>query len=97
MRPWRRVWMSTPLRCINNNHRELRRGGAGGHVARVLLMAGRVDDDEPAPPGGEKTVSDADGDALLALGLRSPSTSRAKSRFSPCVPYLFESRSSAAA
>ena len=38
------------------------------HVARVLLAAGRVGDDELALVGGEEAVGDVDGDALLALG-----------------------------
>ena len=42
--------------------------GAGDHVARVLLMAGRVGDDELALVGGEEAVGDVDGDALFALG-----------------------------
>ena len=42
--------------------------GAGHHVARVLLVPGRVGDDELAPLGGEEAVGDVDGDALLALG-----------------------------
>ncbi len=41
---------------------------AGGHVARVLLMAGAVDDDEAAVVGVEIAPGDVDGDALLALG-----------------------------
>ena len=43
-------------------------GGAGGHVARVLLVPGRIGDDELAPGRGEVAVGDVDGDALLALG-----------------------------
>ena len=35
----------------------------------VLLVAGRVGDDERALVGGEETIGDIDGDALLALGL----------------------------
>ena len=42
--------------------------GAGGHVARVLLVARRVGDDELALVGREEAVGDVDGDALLALG-----------------------------
>ena len=38
------------------------------HVAGVLLVAGRVGDDELALLGGEEAVGDIDGDALLALG-----------------------------
>ena len=44
-------------------------GGAGRHVARVLLVPGRVDDDEAAVRRLEITPGDVDGDALLALGL----------------------------
>ena len=48
-------------------------GGVGArsgrdHVAGVLLMAGRVADDELALLGGEVAVGHVDGDALLALG-----------------------------
>ena len=43
-------------------------GGAGGHVARVLLVAGGVGDDEFASRGGEVAVGDVDGDSLLAFG-----------------------------
>ena len=44
-------------------------GGARRHVARVLLVPGKVDDDEAAVRRLEITPSDVDGDALLALGL----------------------------
>ena len=43
-------------------------GGAGRHVARVLLVARRVGEDELAPRRGEVAVRDVDRDALLALG-----------------------------
>lgn len=43
-------------------------GGAGGHVAGVLLVAGAVGDDEGAVGGGEVAVGDVDGDALFTLG-----------------------------
>ena len=42
--------------------------GADRHVARVLLVAGAVDDDEAARLGVEIAPGDVDGDALLALG-----------------------------
>ena len=42
--------------------------GARRHVARVLLVAGAVDDDEAARRGVEVAPGDVDGDALLALG-----------------------------
>ncbi len=41
---------------------------AGHHVAGILLMAGRIGDDEFAPVGREEAIGDVDGDALLALG-----------------------------
>ena len=46
----------------------LRRGG--DHVARVLLVARRVADDELARFGAEVAVGHVDGDALLALRLQ---------------------------
>jgi hypothetical protein len=45
-----------------------RRGGAGGHVAGVLDVAGAVGDDELAVRRGGVAVGHVDGDALLALG-----------------------------
>src|SRR5436853_566257 len=50
--------------------RELRRARAGGHVPRVLLVSGRVGDDELALVGREVAVGDVDRDPLLALGLQ---------------------------
>ena len=44
--------------------------GGGDHVARVLLVAGGVADDEFARFGGEVAPGHVDGDALLALGLQ---------------------------
>ena len=56
------------LARVDENDGEIGGGGAGRHVARVLLMARRVGDDELALVGGEGAVGDVDGDALLALG-----------------------------
>ena len=56
------------LAGIDQDHRQIGGRGAGDHVAGVLLVAGRVGDDELAPLGGEEAVGDVDGDALLALG-----------------------------
>ncbi len=53
---------------VDQDHGQIGRGCAGGHVARVLLVSRRVGDDELAPRGGEIAVSDVDGDALLPLG-----------------------------
>ena len=53
---------------IDQLERQVGRRGPGDHVARVLLVAGRVGDDELALGGLEVAVGDVDGDALLALG-----------------------------
>ena len=57
------------LAGVDQEDGEVGGGGAGRHVAGVLLVAGRVGDDEAAAVGGEEAVGDVDGDALLALGL----------------------------
>ncbi len=56
------------LARVDEDDGQVRRRGAGHHVARVLDVARRVGDDELAPLGGEVAVRDVDGDALLALG-----------------------------
>ena len=53
---------------IDQNDGQLRRGGAGRHVARVLLVPGCIGDDELALRRGEVAIGDVDGDALLAFG-----------------------------
>ncbi len=53
---------------VDEHDREVGRRGAGEHVARVALVAGRVGEDERAPRRGEEPVRDVDRDALLALG-----------------------------
>ena len=58
------------LLCVHEHHREVGAGGAGRHVARVLLVAGNVRDEERPPGGLEAPVGDVDGDALLAFGLQ---------------------------
>ena len=57
------------LARVDQHDREIGVGGAGRHVAGVLLMARRVGDDERALVGGEIAIGDIDRDALLALGL----------------------------
>ena len=56
------------LACVDEDDRELCRRCAGDHVARVLLVARRVGDDELAFVRREEAVGDVDRDALLALG-----------------------------
>ena len=55
------------LARVDQDYGGVRRRGAGDHVARVLFVPWRVGDDELALVGGEETVGDIDGDALLAL------------------------------
>jgi hypothetical protein len=52
---------------VDQDHREVAVGGARGHVARVLLVAGAIRDDELAVRGRKIAIRDVDGDALLAL------------------------------
>ena len=58
-----------PLARIDQQDGEVGIRGARGHVAGILLVAGRVGDDEGAARRREIAVRDVDGDALLALGL----------------------------
>ena len=53
---------------VDQHDREIGGRGAGDHVARVLLVAGGVGDDELAPRRLEVAVGDVDRDPLLALG-----------------------------
>ncbi len=53
---------------VHQHHGGVGGRGGGHHVAGVLLVAGRVADDELAGFGVEVAVSHVDGDALLALG-----------------------------
>ena len=57
------------LAGIDQQHREIGARGAGRHVARVLLVARAVGDDERAARGREIAVGDIDRDALLPLVL----------------------------
>ncbi len=55
------------LARVDQDHGEVGGRGAGDHVACVLLVAGRVRDDELALVGREEPVRHVDRDALLAL------------------------------
>ncbi|MNH10925.1 hypothetical protein D3C79_704160 [compost metagenome] len=59
-----------PLASIDENDGEIAGGGAGRHVAGVLLVARGIGDDEFALGGREIAVGHVYGDALLALGLQ---------------------------
>ena len=60
-----------PVTHVDQDDGEVRGGGAGGHVARVLRVPGRVGEDELAARRLEIAVGDVNGDPLLALGLES--------------------------
>ena len=58
-----------PAAGIDQHDGQVAAGRAGGHVPGVLLVAGRVGDDELALVRGEVPVGDVDRDALFAFGL----------------------------
>ena len=70
---------------IDENDRQIRSRSARDHVAGVLLVAGRIGDDEFALLGGKVAVGDVDGDSLFALGGESVDQQR-KIDIRPCVP-----------
>jgi hypothetical protein len=74
------------LARVDQQHREVGGRGAGDHVARILLVARRVGDDELALLGREEAVGDVDRDALLALGRRARRPAARNRCRSPCVP-----------
>ena len=57
-----------PLSGVDQDDAQIGGRCPGHHVAGVLLVAGRVGDDEVPPRGREVAVGDVDGDPLLALG-----------------------------
>ena len=67
----RRVAPRLPLHAmarVDEHDRDVGMRGAARHVARVLLVAGTVDDDEAPRRRVEVAPGDVDRDALLALG-----------------------------
>ncbi len=58
-----------PLARVDQHDGDVGVRGAGRHVAGILLVAGRVGDDEGARFGGEIAIGDVDRDALFAFGL----------------------------
>ena len=57
-----------PAAGVDQHERQVGGRGAGGHVARVLRVAGAVVQHEAPVRRGEVAVGDVDRDALLALG-----------------------------
>ncbi len=84
-----------PVAGVDQDDGQLAVGGAGRHVAGVLLVARRVGDDELALRRREVAVGDVDGDALLALGLQAVGEQREVDLVAG-VPDVVESTSSAA-
>ncbi len=56
------------LARVDQDDREIGGRGAGRHIAGILLVSGRIGDDEGALFGVEIAIGDIDGDALFALG-----------------------------
>ena len=63
------VGRNVDLRDVDQHHGGVTAGRCSDHVAGVLLVAGRVCDDELARAGREIAVGHVDRDALLAFGL----------------------------
>jgi hypothetical protein len=59
-----------PLAGVDEDDGEIGGRGAGRHVAGILLVAGRVGEQEATVGGGECQAGDVDRDALLALRLQ---------------------------
>src|SRR2546422_894100 len=57
-----------PVPRVNQNDGQVRGGGPGGHVPRVLLVTGGVGDDEVTLGSRKIPVGDIDRDLLLPLG-----------------------------
>ena len=77
---------------IQQNHRQTGRGCSGGHVARVLLVARRVGDDELAARRLEIAVGHVDGNGLLPLGPQPVGDQRQVEPFGVAVPTGFAHR-----
>ena len=69
---------------VHQQNRHVGGRGAGGHVARVLLVPRRVGQDELAARGGEIPVRDVDRDPLLALRLEAVGEQREVDRPGRC-------------
>ena len=70
------------LARIDQDHRELGLGSSRRHIARILLVARRIGDDEGAIAGREIAIGDIDGDALFALG-RKPVDEKSEIQIAP--------------
>ena len=57
------------LSSVDQQNGEVRRRRSRRHIPRVLLVAGRIGDNEGTSGRGEKTMGNVDRDALLPLSL----------------------------
>ncbi len=73
----------TSVAGVDENNGQVGRGGSCHHVARVLLVARRVGDDEFAFGGGKIAVGHVDGNALFSFGRKAVGDQGAKSMSSP--------------
>jgi hypothetical protein len=71
---------------VDEHHGGIGGRSAGGHVARVLLVARAIGDDELALRRLEVAVRHVDGDALLALGLQAVDEQREVRHFAGGAP-----------
>ena len=79
------------LSRIDENYSKLRRRGTRHHVARVLLVPGRIRHDELAPLRAEKAIGDVNRDTLFAL-CREPIDKQCEIYGLPLRPPLFAIR-----
>src|SRR2546422_6654315 len=76
---------------INENDGKVAGARARHEIARVLLVSGRVGDDELSFRGCEIAVSDIDGDALFALRAQAVGEQREIDPFA-AAPFVFALR-----
>src|SRR5215472_11463401 len=78
---------------IDQDNRNVSRGRAGGHVARVLFVTRSVRNDELPPRRAEVTVSDINRNSLLSLGTQTIRKQRKIERPAGTVDFAFLHRS----
>src|ERR1700680_46128 len=59
--------LQQPFMSVHQQHGQIGGGCASSHVPRILLVSGRIGDDELAPGCGEIAIGDVDRNPLLAL------------------------------
>ena len=77
--------------CIDQDDRQITVTGAGDKISRVLLVSGRIRDDELSFGRGEVPIRNVDRDALLALGAQTVGQQREIDAFA-AAPFVFPFR-----